>query len=487
MNRSQFLKQCGLVWASLVSSANIAEPAPAESIQDDTEYDTVILNGRVIDPESKVDGIRSIGIEHNRIRAISRDRLRGRTVIDATGLVVAPGFIDVLAHGMDLENNRYQVHDGVTTVLALEGETADINAWNAAREGKMLLNYGASVGHGAVRRKVFGKAEDAEYKGATNSQIVEMKSLIEGELRQGALAVGFGLEYTPGTSHPEVIEMFHVARKFSAPCHVHTRFGALTEPDNNIAAVEEVIAASAITGAPLHIVHVPSMALSTTPEVLQMISDAQARGMDLTACFYPYTAFGTGISSAVFDEGWQARFGIDFKDLQWAATGERLTAETFAKYHKIGGMVIAHAIPEEAVLAAVKSSATMVGSDGGLSKGKGHPRSCGTYARILGRYVREQGALSLMAAIRKMTLLPARRLEKRAPMMRNKGRLRPGADADITIFDAEHIIDKATFDEPARFSEGVHHVFVNGVAVISDGKLQEGQLPGRVVRAPISA
>src|SRR5205085_7830249 len=135
-------------------------------------------------------------------------------------------------------------------------------------------------------------------------------------------------------------------------CHVHTRFGAIQEPDNNIAAVEEVISAAAITGAPLHIVHVPSMALGLTPIVLRMIGDAQARGMDLTACCYPYTAFGTGLGSAVFDEGWQARFGIDYKDLQWVATGERLTAETLAKYRKSGGMVIAYAIPEEAVRAA---------------------------------------------------------------------------------------------------------------------------------------
>jgi N-acyl-D-aspartate/D-glutamate deacylase len=285
-----------------------------------------------MDPESNLDAIRHLGIREGVIQAISKTRLHGRTVIDAQGLVVAPGFIDVLAHGMDLENNRYQAQDGVTTVLALEGETADIDGWYAAREGKMLLNYGASVGHGALRRKVVGKtkAEDTEYRNPTQAEIDEMKSLAAQQIGRGALVLGFGLEYTPGTSHWEVVEMFRVASKFAAPCHVHTRYGALTEPDNNIAAVEEVMAVSAITGAPLHIVHVPSMALSTTPLVLQMISDAQARGMDLTACCYPYTAFGTGLGSAVFDEGWQARFGIDYKDLQWAATGERLTAETFA-------------------------------------------------------------------------------------------------------------------------------------------------------------
>jgi len=483
LNRRAFLKRS--VTASVALGAGVfATPAFAAD-----EYDIVILNGRVMDPESGLDAVRSIGIRQGTIRTISRSRLRGRVTLDATGLVVAPGFIDVLAHGMDLENNRYQAHDGVTTVLALEGDTADIDGWYTERQGKMLLNYGASVGHGQVRSRVVGrtKREDAEYRAATKAELAEILQGIEQGLKRGALAVGFGLEYTPGTSHPEVIEAFRVAARYGASCHVHTRFGSLLEPDNNVAAVEEVLAASVITGAPLHIVHVPSMALSMTPYVLKMIGDAQARGMDLTACCYPYTAFGTGLGSAVFDEGWQQRFGITYSDLQWAATGERLTPETFAKYRKEGGFVIAYAIPEEAVRAAVSSPATMIGSDGGLNHGKGHPRSSGTYARILGRYVREQKALPLMEALRKMTLMPARRMEKRTPSMKNKGRLRPGADADITVFDAATIIDKSDFNNPAQYSEGVRYVLVNGVPVVKDGQLQDVPLPGQPVRAPIRA
>jgi dihydroorotase len=448
-----------------------------------------ILNGRVMDPESGLDEVRHIGITGGTVRAVSRRPVAGRTVIDGTGLVVAPGFIDVLAHGMNIENNRYQVHDGVTTILALEGETADIDAWYAERANKLILNYGASVGHGAVRSKVMGgtRREDEDHRAADDEQIGRMKLLVADQLARGALAVGFGLEYTPGTSHWEVVEMFRQAQRFGASCHVHTRFGALIEPDNNLAAVEEVIAVSVITGAPLHIVHVPSMALRMTPQALGMIAGAQARGVDVTACCYPYTAFGTGISSAVFDEGWQTRFGIDYGDLQWAATGERLTAESFARYRKVGGMVIAHAIPEAAVRAAVASPVTMISSDGSLDHGKGHPRSSGTFSRVLGHYVREERAIPLMTALRKMTLMPARRLEKRAPMMARKGRIRVGADADITIFDAERIIDRATFDDPARYSEGVRHVLVNGVPVVADGKLSEGILPGQPVRAPVAA
>lgn len=483
MNRREFLKQSTLASVALGSGIFTTPDYAAD------EYDVVVLNGRVMDPESNLDAVRSIGVRGGTIRTITRGKLRGRVTLDATGLIVAPGFIDVLAHGMDLENNRYQAHDGVTTVLALEGETADVDGWYAQRQGKMILNYGASVGHGAVRARVVGKtkAEDADYRAATESEIAEIVQGIDQGLKRGALAVGFGLEYTPGTSHPEVVEAFRAAARFGAPCHVHTRFGSLLEPDNNVAAVEEVLAASVITGAPLHIVHVPSMALSTTPYVLKMIGDAQARGMDLTACCYPYTAFGTGLGSAVFDEGWQARFGIDYHDLQWAATGERLTAETFAKYRKMGGFVIAYAIPEEAVRAAVASPVTMIGSDGGLNNGKGHPRSSGTYARVLGRYVREQRALTLMQALRKMTIMPARRLEKRAPVMKNKGRLRVGADADITVFDAERVLDTSDFNQPARNSEGVRYVLVDGIPVLREGQLQEGMLPGKPVRAPITS
>ena len=203
-----------------------------------------------------------------------------------------------------------------------------------------------------------------------------------------------------------------------------------------------------------------------------------------TEC-YPYTATQTAIESAIYDEGWREQLGIDYKDLQWVATGERLTAESFARYRKIGGMVIGHSIPEEVALAAVSSKLTMIASDGGLQNGKGHPRGSGTYARVLGRYVREQKALSLMDALRKMTVMPARRLERLAPMFKNKGRMRVGADADISVFDPARVIDKSTYEQPAKYSEGVRYVIVNGVFVVKDGQLQGAVAPGRAARAPI--
>jgi dihydroorotase len=240
-----------------------------------------------------------------------------------------------------------------------------------------------------------------------------------------------------------------------------------------------------MTGAPLHAVHISSMGLRGTPLLLQMIGEAQARGLDVTTECYPYTATQTLIQSAIYDQGWQEKLGIDYKDLQWVATGERLTAESFARYRKTGGAVIGHSIPEEIARIAVASPLTMIASDGGLLNGKGHPRGSGTYARVLGHFVRELKALSLMDALGKMTLMPARRLEGIAPMMKNKGRVRLGADADLTIFDPALVIDKSTFEQPDRYSEGIRHVLVSGLFVVRDGKLQDGISPGRAVRAPV--
>jgi N-acyl-D-aspartate/D-glutamate deacylase len=193
----------------------------------------------------------------------------------------------------------------------------------------------------------------------------------------------------------------------------------------------------------------------------------------------------TRLDSAIFDGDWQGQLGIDYKDLQWVDTGERLTAESFASYRKIGGMVALHSMKPEVVRSAIADPLTMIASDGILKDGKGHPRAAGTYSRVLGYYVRETRTLTLMDALRKMTLMPAQRLERRVPMMRTKGRLRPGADADLTIFDPERVIDRASFMEPGKYSEGVKFVLVNGIVVVKEGQLQEGINPGRAVRAPL--
>src|SRR6476620_6745694 len=191
------------------------------------------------------------------------------------------------------------------------------------------------------------------------------------------------------------------------------------------------------------------------------------------------------IKSAIFNEGWQDVFGIGYSDLQWAATGERLTKESFERYRKVGGMVAVFSMTEDVVEAALKDPLTMIASDGILDQGKGHPRTAGTYARVLGRYVRERQILTLTDAIRKMTLAPAMRRERRVPAMKNKGRIRIGADADLVVFDPAKIIDRATYEKPDLASAGIRHVLVAGVNVVKNGVYQSGVAPGRGVRAPL--
>lgn len=454
-------------------------PARAQQPQQPQVYDIVIANGRVIDPESRLDAPRHLGILENRIRAVSQTPLQGRTTLDATGMVVAPGFIDLHAHGQTLENYRLQALDGVTTALELEVGTEDADAWYAAREAKALINYGASVGHLRVRMVVMGDPMTsllptgaAAGQAASAQQIERMKQLIERGLQRGAVAVGFGPDYTPAASRWEILEMFRVAARYGASAHVHVRGSS-----DSLIGFEEAIAAAAVTGAPLHIVHINSVSTAVTPKTLQLVAEAQARKLDVTAEAYPYTAGMTEIQSALV-ANWRDRAG----QLQWVATGERLTTETFDRYRRQGGMVILHNNTEEMVKLAIASPLTMIASDGHIENGKGHPRTAGTYARVLGRYVREQGSLDLMTAIRKMSYMPARRLEYRVPSMRDKGRIKVGAEADLVVFDAGTIIDRSTYQEPALPSVGMKYVLVQGVPVVRDGKLDESRLPGRPVR-----
>jgi N-acyl-D-aspartate/D-glutamate deacylase len=453
-------------------------------------YDLVILNGRIIDSESKTDAVRNLGISNGKIKTISRARLDGRNTIDARGLVVSPGFIDLHQHGQNEENFRFKVLDGVTSALELEVGTGDVDRWYAERAGKSLINYGVSAGHLAARMAAmkepvtFLPTGEASRRAATDAEISEMKRRVEEGLRRGAVAVGFGIQYTPNASHWEILEMFRVAARYGASCHVHMRNAGAREPASSVQALEEVISAAAITGAPLHVVHIHSTGGPATPRLLQMIDEARARKLDITTECYPYIAGMTDIKSAIFNEGWQEVFGIDYKDLQWAATGERLTKETFEKYRQTGGMVAVFSMTEEIVLGALRNPLTIIASDGILENSKGHPRTAGTYSRVLGKYVREDHALTLMDALAKMTLMPAQRLERRVPAMKNKGRIRAGADADLTIFDPQMISDRSTFQEPARESTGVKFVIVNGVMVVKDGQLQANVHPGGPIRAP---
>ena len=448
-------------------------------------YDLVLANGRVMDPESGLDAVRSVSIADGRIAAITAGTPEGVDIVDVGGLVVAPGFIDLHAHGQDPFSASLQAQDGVTTALELEGGVYPVAEWYAEREGHAIINYGATASHSDVRRTILGIDEDHRYDPAPRVQIEQMRAEVARGLDAGALGIGFGIQYDPGATREEIFRLFELAHERGVVSFVHVRGFGLQESGGSVDAVQEMIAAAAASGGSVHIVHIGSSGLRSVQVVLDMIRGAQFRGIDVTTEVYPYTAASTNLGSAIFDPGWRERVGADYGDLEWVATGERMTAESFAARREDGGWVIAHIIPEETVETALADPIVMVASDGvPFVNGRAHPRGAGTFARVLGRYVREKGTLSLMEALRKMTLMPARRLEASVPQLRSKGRIRVDADADLTVFDPGTVLDRATFPRPARPSAGIHHVVVGGTFVVRDGQIIEDTFPGVAIRRP---
>jgi len=462
--------------------------------------DLLITGGRVLDPETGLDAVRNVGIRDGRIVLLSEAVPEAADVLDVAGLVVAPGFIDLHAHGQDPESSRYQARDGVTTALELEIGVYPVAEWYGAREGRALLNYGASVSHQGARREAFGAlvaradgdgtfslADTADpdaflYDAASEEELQREARLMSRGLDEGALGFGFGISYTPGASHEELWRLFAIAADRGAPVFVHLRSAEAFQAGGAIAPFQEVVANAATTGASVHIVHMNSSAGEAAPDVLALIRGARNRGLDVTTEAYPYTASASRIESALFD-GWIGLPEEVYGRLQWVETGERLTADSFERYRQHGGWVITHGREEQTTEWVVSQPDVIVASDGiPFSGGRAHPRGAGTFARILGHYVRERGVLTLMDAVRKMTVLPAQRLEGIAPEMAAKGRVQEGADADLTLFDPAAVIDRATYAAPDRYSEGIVHVLVGGTFVVRDERLVDGVAPGRPIR-----
>lgn len=361
-----------------------------------------------------------------------------------------------------------------------------------------MINYGASV-HWAFTRfqtmpeyqkelpelkqvvinkassKEFNKIVGASYgQPLTNEQTNQLLPYIQNELSAGGLGIGLAIGYVPGAIPAEVFRVYQLAGEIQVPIFSHVR-----EP--NIIAIQQAIADAVLTKAPLHLVHLNSMSLGQIQIGIEMVQTAQKRGFDITSEVYPYTAASTSLQSFIFSKGWQERLSMSYEDLQWEATGERLTEETFEKYRKQGGTVIMHMMKPEWIRAGVAAQGIMIGSDGSSYAPLAHPRTAGTFSRVLGKYVREEKALDLAVAIEKMTYLPAKRLEIISPIMRFKGRIQIGADADITIFNPNTIIDKATFEKGLAFSEGIEYVLVNGVLVLKNGKTVNNVFPGQAI------
>lgn len=467
--------------------------------QGSIQYDIVLAGGRVIDPETKLDAIRNVGIIQNRIAQISAEPLHGKEVIDVTGLVVAPGFIDLHVHGRTNVEQEYQLHDGVTTALDLEWGVENLGKWYESRKSKALIHYGASVNWPFERFKAMEKYrrtfQEAYHQAVSwESSVEKVDSLfgaslrdqmslqeeekthqnIKSSLEAGGLGIGVPIGYLPSTKPGEMYRVFELAGELDALVYTHVRVP-------NLISVQEVIADATLTGAPLHIVHINSVSLDQIDLALEMVQTAQEKGFDISTELYPYTAASTGLASAIFNEGWQERLNISYGDLQWVATGERLTKETFEAYRKTGGAVIIHLMKPEWIKRGIAAPGVMIASDGSRYSKLAHPRTAGTFSKVLGQYVRQEQVIDLPTAIEKMTLLPAKRLENLSPTMRFKGRIQVGVDADITIFNPDTVIDKATFEEGLAFSEGIEYVLVNGTFVLKKGETVSNVFPGEPI------
>jgi len=492
--------------------------------------DIVITGGRVVDPETGLDAVRNVAIDGDKIVAISEFSLEGDVVIDATGHVVSPGFIDLHAHGQNIGDYRMYVMQGVTTAMELESGVLPIGDWYDAQAKKMLpVNYGASAGWTYSRIATFSDTDplataayfqDAQGRNdwkmeiASPDQSKNIMSLVEEGLKQGAIGIGINAGYAPGYGQKEYFALAELASKYNVPTYTHVRYASNTEPQSSFEAIKELIANAAITGAHMHLCHINSTSLSDINATMALVSDAQAKGINITVEAYPYGAANTVVGAAMFSgPDWRKRMSSTANNFQLGA--DRMTEEQLADYqsNKPGTFITWHFLDENkpSDLAKLDASIThpslMIASDsvfwsffdekGAIqtydgdawplpSKVFSHPRSSGTFAKILRSYVRERGLLSMSEAIRKMSLMPAQTLEKSVPQMRQKGRLQIGMDADIVVFDPKTIADKATFDNANQPAVGVQTVLVNGGFSVRDGELVLDAPNGRAIRNAVS-
>ncbi|MDX2039892.1 MAG: D-aminoacylase [Acidobacteriota bacterium] len=498
-------------------------------------YDVLIRNGRIVDGAGNAWFRGDVALRGDTIAAVGN--LAGATakrVIEANNQIVAPGFIDTHSHARrqifeETKAENY-IRQGVTT--AIEGPDGSSPLplkpfFDRLTQTRIAINMGALVGQGSIREKVIGLVN----RKATPEEIEKMKALTKEAMEQGALGLSTGLFYVPGNYTPteEVIELAKIAGRMGGIHTSHMR----DEAANVLKSVAETIAIGEGGGLPTQVTHhkiVGKGNWGRSVDTLRLVAEARARGVDVTIDQYPYTASSTGlvallpqwaqeggqrelvkrladpatrakikaavIESIKFDRGGGDSKNVYIARCSWdqSLEGKNLAEITKARGRSTsfedaaettlelvargGASAIFHAINEEDLVRILKDPLTMVASDGGVEipkRGVPHPRSYGTFARVLGVYVREKRALSLEEAIRKMTSLPAQRFG-----LSDRGLLRPGMKADIAIFDPARIIDRATFADPHQYAEGVSFVIVNGTVVLDGGKMT-GERPGQVL------
>ncbi|OCA96375.1 amidohydrolase [Clostridium beijerinckii] len=432
------------------------------------KYDVVIKNGTIIDPKRKKSTIANIGILNGKIRAITREEMEGNAELDVSGKIVCPGIIDIHAHVEgDLDCARVLAAMGVTTVyngncgMSPENIKEFYNKYDS-----FLINQIEQIGHTTLREQV-GVTD--RYKSSRDEEIEKMKGILEEAFEFGVSGLSFGLEYVPGSSRKEVLELAKVAAQYGKLVSIHTR----SDSYGGLSSLREAIDITRKTGAAVNISHLTyQFGMGMATEALHMIEEALAEGLDISVDSGMYSGFATSIGSAVFDEGCIEKWGCDYSSLI-AGTGKykgkRLTKEVYEELRRNypDDTVIGMVGEEYEVFEILEKPYVMVSTDAGTlydAGFPGHPQDAGTYPKFFKTMVREQHRITLIDAIRRCTYMPAKRLG-----LINKGFIGVGADADILIFDAKIIEDRADypcFGATDTRPEGIEYVFVNGVMTV---------------------